>query len=353
MTEPTMFTAQQAADPGTPPQMLADIAALRADLRPFVAGNPSAYPGLLEWLGSLGEPAVDAALAARAGAEQGAPPAATGWAPAAPSTVPHQTSNPWQGQSAQTWQGQPGQPAQPWQGQPGQPGQPAQPWQGQPGQPGQPAQPWQGQQGQPGQPAQPWHGQPGQPYGYQPVGAAPSKGGKTALIVVGVVLAVLLVIGVGGFFAVRALFANAVDSFGSMAPTMLSSGQNYGDDQALDLLWDSCSAGDWVSCDDLYYQSGAGTEYESFATSCGGTETDAGGTCASIHGMAPTAPADGANAYGDDPALDALYDSCKGGDMVACDSLYDQSPIGSEYETFGDSCGGTRDAGLGIYCTEN
>lgn len=239
-----MFTAQQAADPGTPPQMLADIAALRADLRPIVAGNPSSYPGLLEWLGSLGEPAVDAALAARATAQHAAPPAPSGWAPAPPSTVPHQ---------------------------------PTDRWQGQPGQPDQPAQPWQGQA------AQPWQGQPAQPYGLQPAGTPPSKSGRTALIVVGVVLAVLLLIGVGGFFAVRALVSGAVDTFSSGAPTMVGPGEKYGED----------------------------------------------------------------------PALDVLYDSCKGGDMTACDDLYDQSPIGSEYETFGDTCGGTRDADTGLYCVEN
>ena len=44
----------------------------------------------------------------------------------------------------------------------------------------------------------------------------------------------------------------------------------YGDDPELDALWDACEAGDDVACDDLFWQSPTGSEYESFALSCGG-----------------------------------------------------------------------------------
>ena len=47
-----------------------------------------------------------------------------------------------------------------------------------------------------------------------------------------------------------------------------------------------------------------------------------------------------AQSYGDDPELDALYDACADGDGRACDDLYYQSPFGSEYEEFGNACGG-------------
>jgi hypothetical protein len=46
-----------------------------------------------------------------------------------------------------------------------------------------------------------------------------------------------------------------------------------------------------------------------------------------------------ANAYGDDPELDALYDDCAAGDATACDDLYTVSAPGSEYEQFGGTCG--------------
>lgn len=59
------FTAEVAADPSTEPAVLAQIVQDVPGLRRYVAGNPSTYPALLEWLAQLGDPDVDAALAAR------------------------------------------------------------------------------------------------------------------------------------------------------------------------------------------------------------------------------------------------------------------------------------------------
>ncbi|HVN51940.1 MAG TPA: hypothetical protein VMT43_10930, partial [Acidimicrobiales bacterium] len=44
--------------------------------------------------------------------------------------------------------------------------------------------------------------------------------------------------------------------------------------------------------------------------------------------------------HGQDPVLDALWARCAAGDGAACDELFDQSPIGSEYERFALTCGG-------------
>ncbi|MGF0117247.1 hypothetical protein ACQFYA_13125 [Promicromonospora sp. Marseille-Q5078] len=57
--------AAQAMDPSTPLADLARIAAEAPHLRSYVAANPSTYPALLDWLGALGDPAVDAALRSR------------------------------------------------------------------------------------------------------------------------------------------------------------------------------------------------------------------------------------------------------------------------------------------------
>ncbi|UNX54701.1 hypothetical protein MF406_17790 [Georgenia sp. TF02-10] len=57
--------ARQAADPATPLTTLQHLAQHHPELRPAIAANPSTYPALLEWLGDLGVPEVDAALAAR------------------------------------------------------------------------------------------------------------------------------------------------------------------------------------------------------------------------------------------------------------------------------------------------
>ena len=56
----------------------------------------------------------------------------------------------------------------------------------------------------------------------------------------------------------------------------------------------------------------------------------------------------GPQAYGDDPRLDALYDACERGSMRACDRLFEESPLFSEYEEFGLSCGGR--SGLAMTC---
>lgn len=65
-----------AANPRTDLTELARLAHEHPDLRPVVASNPSAYEGLLEWLGAIGDPAVNAALAARSAAPG---VAASGW----------------------------------------------------------------------------------------------------------------------------------------------------------------------------------------------------------------------------------------------------------------------------------
>ncbi len=43
--------------------------------------------------------------------------------------------------------------------------------------------------------------------------------------------------------------------------------------------------------------------------------------------------------FGDDDKLDELWLSCEAGSGLACDHLFAQSPIGSQYERFGVSCG--------------
>jgi hypothetical protein len=59
------WTADVALDPSTPLEDLATIVQEAPHLRPHVAANPSTYPALLDWLGALGDPSVDAALRTR------------------------------------------------------------------------------------------------------------------------------------------------------------------------------------------------------------------------------------------------------------------------------------------------
>jgi hypothetical protein len=119
---------------------------------------------------------------------------------------------------------------------------------------------------------------------------------------------------------------------GSCEERMATDGPSaYGDDSYLDSLWDSCEAGDTFSCDSLSGSTPVDSEYAAFGASCGGTaEGDGPRSCSDP---------DQAFAYGDDAELDALWDTCEGGDGVACSDLYFESPLSSAYETFGDTCG--------------
>jgi hypothetical protein len=53
----------------------------------------------------------------------------------------------------------------------------------------------------------------------------------------------------------------------------------------------------------------------------------------------------GEGSYGSDPELDELYDSCEEGVYADCDLLYFDSPSGSEYQEFGDTCGNRNEPG--------
>ena len=64
----------------------------------------------------------------------------------------------------------------------------------------------------------------------------------------------------------------------------------------------------------------------------------------------PDSWASNADTYGDDPALDALWDQCEAGDLTACDDLWWLSPPDSEYEAFADTCGRSREPGE--WCSE-
>ena len=120
-----------------------------------------------------------------------------------------------------------------------------------------------------------------------------------------------------------------------------------GTDPVLDALWTECAEGDDDACSTLYWQSDFDSEYEAFGLSCGGR----GGTCNEVVGDADGIDGDedalfdfsdmdtADPAPGTDPGLDELWDDCAAGSAYACDTLYFDSPLGSDYERFGFSCG--------------
>lgn len=79
----------RATDPNAELTTLHELAQNYPGLRPYIAANPRTYPDLLNWLGTLGDPAVDAALAARTQAQMnGTLTAAATQAPPATSPPP-------------------------------------------------------------------------------------------------------------------------------------------------------------------------------------------------------------------------------------------------------------------------
>ena len=98
----------RAQDPNAELETLHQLAQNYPGLRPYIAANPRTYPALLEWLGTLGDPAVDAALASRSGQPQSAqspqtspqlavvspPGSQPGSPPAMPSEAPTQVTLP-------------------------------------------------------------------------------------------------------------------------------------------------------------------------------------------------------------------------------------------------------------------
>ncbi|MDO5700165.1 MAG: hypothetical protein Q4P36_01670 [Bowdeniella nasicola] len=62
------------ADPQTSAADLYRLCQERPDLRPQIAVHPNAYEGMLQWLGGLGDPDIDAALARRAQGAGGSEP---------------------------------------------------------------------------------------------------------------------------------------------------------------------------------------------------------------------------------------------------------------------------------------
>lgn len=64
----------------------------------------------------------------------------------------------------------------------------------------------------------------------------------------------------------------AADSCGIPAENLIGAGttaDRYGDDPELDSLWDACDGGSGVACDNLFFISPSGSEYEEFGATCG------------------------------------------------------------------------------------
>jgi hypothetical protein len=117
-----------------------------------------------------------------------------------------------------------------------------------------------------------------------------------------------------------------------------------GTDPAMDALWAACANENGQACFDLYQGSELASAYERFGFTCGGRAV---ADCGLLFGGASTNDGDvdfgftpQSPAPGTDAVLDALWNSCAAGDGQACDDLFFDSDIDSDYEQFGFTCGG-------------
>jgi hypothetical protein len=78
----------------------------------------------------------------------------------------------------------------------------------------------------------------------------------------------------------------------------------------------------------------------SIRVDCIGIATVGSGPDLDAGGVAPEASLPGPQVKGDSPELDALWDRCAEGYGQACDELFAEAVLGSEYESFAASCGG-------------
>jgi hypothetical protein len=145
-------------------------------------------------------------------------------------------------------------------------------------------------------------------------------------VAVGAALAAGVVYGVLFF----ALGAASIFAIGTQLDELLPASD-------LAALESDCGGGDLRACDELWAVSPFDSELEAFGASCGGTvEVPTPGSCAG-----------GGATFEGTGDLTALRAACEAGELVACDELYLLSPIGSDDETFGSTCGGTAEATLG------
>lgn len=133
--------------------------------------------------------------------------------------------------------------------------------------------------------------------------------------------------------------ADLSQALGPPAPT-----DTLGGDELQDGLATACFDGDLRACDDLYQRGAPASPYADYAFSCGGRLTPP-----PAEGVAPNCrlrsadhvpAAGGTLPSGDSPSLDRVAEQCGAlGGTEACDTLYRLAPQGTEYASYGVTCG--------------
>ena len=117
-------------------------------------------------------------------------------------------------------------------------------------------------------------------------------------------------------------------------------------DPAFAGLAQGCFDGDMAACDQLFADTPVDSVDEAYGETCGGRLAEARpGECATIITGPVDVPAEVS------PEFVGLAQGCFGGDMQACDDLFQQTPVDSIDEAYGLACGG-RVPARDVTCVE-
>ncbi len=126
------------------------------------------------------------------------------------------------------------------------------------------------------------------------------------------------------------------ESVDDAAAPMASDGPP-GDDPELDELWAGCADADPDACDRLFLASPLGSAYEDFGLTCGNRRAT---NCTELLGDANGSFTPDTPAPPGDAELVGFWNECAAGDADACNALFIAAPAGSDFEYYGQSCGG-------------
>jgi hypothetical protein len=169
----------------------------------------------------------------------------------------------------------------------------------------------------------------------EPAAGPPPSGDSRRGVVIGIVVAILVGVGIAGFFALRDDESSAGPPDDSIATPIDTSPDDQPDPTIPDATIPDRPDLTLPSLPDLSLPD----------VTFPGTPPDSLAPPGSIPEATETP-----DGLGDDATLDGLAQDCFDGTMQACDDLYDQSESGSEYRRYGDTCAGRQPEGTAVYC---
>lgn len=124
---------------------------------------------------------------------------------------------------------------------------------------------------------------------------------------------------------------------------------DLGNDDERNALTEECFAARLQSCDLLFARSNRGSTYREYAQSCGGRLEEPVARVDPECDLRFNDPVKATRVsppdrLGESPSLDALAGACAAGSMASCDELFETSPVSSDYEAYGATCGGRFDS---------